>query len=219
VKSVWVERNGNITRGTATAGAVTYLEDTNLIGALGSVDTAWRISIYYGTGTGQIRSVSTADNTTGRVVPTVDWTTAPDSTSKYALWNPSEQTIDWFRDSSLRFDAKEYPDTLHFTSAYTSLYGMRIRIEYVYTPEALTTELSTTAVDSEYIIAKACSILHGQMISDTRYNRELHYGESLRYGEAADDILRRHRVDQPDQTIWIESNGMDYRENNPMNWS
>lgn len=219
VANVWVERNSQALRGTATAGAVGYLTDTGLIGQVGDVDTNWKISVYDGTGSGQIRSVSTANNTTGQITPSSNWTTAPDTTSKYCLWNPTEQIYDWYSVSDVHFDAKEYPDTLYFQSRLSSVYGMRIRLEYIATETGLTAEADTTIVNSEYIIAKAVSILHGQMIGDSRYNRELHYGEHVRYKEQADELLSRYRVDIPDITRWTDNGNTTYDSNDPLGWS
>ena len=218
VSKLWVERNTNTIRGTATSGAVTHLTDTALIGAVADVNTNWKISIYAGTGSGQIRGVTAASNTTGAVTPDSNWTTAPDTTSKYALWNPLEQVYDWFKIENARLDAKEYPDTLYFTSRIPSLYGMRIRIEYLSTPTSLSAEADTTIVNKEFILAKACSILHGQMVGDSRYNRELHYGEHVRYKEQADEILSRFRVSTPDVTLWTEGDQVYDDLENPLNW-
>lgn len=218
VTKLWIERNTNVLRGTATSGSATDLTDTSLIGGISDVDTNWKISIYDGTGSGQIRTVSTADNTTGAITPSSNWTTNPDSTSKYALWNPTEQVYDWFKIESARFDAKEYPDTLYLTSRYPSLYGMRIRIEYLSSVTSLSLEADTTIINKEFIIARACSILHGQMVGDSRYNRELHYGEYVRYKDLADELLSRFRVSTPDVTLWTEDEQVYQDINDPLDW-
>lgn len=218
VRRVWIERVSNTMRGLADSSTNTTLVDASLAGNLGDVNTSWKISIYAGTGTGQLRSVSSANNSTGEVTITSAWTTNPDTTSKYALWNPTEQIFDWFQVVNARFDAKEYPDTLYLYNRLPSLDGMRIRLEYLYTPQALSSESDTTTVNTEFIIAKTCSILHGQMVGDSRYNRELHYGEHVRYKELADELLKRYRIDIPDETLWTEHVSWTEDNLNPLNW-
>jgi hypothetical protein len=95
---------------------------------------------------------------------------------------------------------------------------MRIRIEYLVHPTGLTAETDTTLVPKEYIVARACSILHGQAISDNRFNREMHYAESVRYQQRADEILGRFHPHTLDITVW-EDQDSQYRDTlDPLGW-
>lgn len=211
---VWLERNTNVQRGSpssATASSITVAGQD-----FSQVTSAWKISIYAGTGSGQLHSVSSAAGAVINVTP--NWTVTPDTTSKYALWNPNEQIYDGYRVASLRFDAKEFPDIVYFRTRYPSLYGMRIRFEYISVPASMTAELDTTVVPNEYVIARACSILHGQAIGDNRYNRDMHYAEHIRYKERADEILARFHPHVPDITIWTDFESPYHDMEDPLGW-
>ena len=126
VTQIKVEHNDTAIQGTATSGAVGLLTDTRA--SFGSVVAGWLISIYGGTGAGQLRTVLSATGTA--ITPSVVFTTAPDSTSKYKVWNPNSQTTQWERVVTAGFDAKEYPSVLYLGKSFPASEGLRIRLEY-----------------------------------------------------------------------------------------
>lgn len=212
MSKVFIERPGTVIRGTASAGAATTI---TLESVPTDIDTDWKISIYDGTGKGQIRNyVSNA----GLVVTVSTWTTNPDNTSKYALWDPTEERHAWQQVFALSQDAKEFPDYVRFKSRFTNDYGMRIRLEYLALPSALSADADTTGVPQEYILPKACSILHGQRLSSTRSDRDMHYAEQRRYGDEADAYMIRNAPHIPDTTIPVDGVG-DYSDTeDPLGW-
>jgi len=82
-------------QGTATGGAVGYLDDSSKDWGV-NIWRGCRIVIYSGTGAGQIRNI--ASNTGTRIVPDTNFGTAPDITSQYMIW-PAPISEDEFRDT------------------------------------------------------------------------------------------------------------------------
>jgi hypothetical protein len=216
ISRVYLEQPGNVRRGTlASATSTTFVVEN--AGILSGVDTNWKVSIYAGTGKGQLRDVAGVSSATGTVTA---WTTTPDSTSKYALWNPTEQTYDWYPWDALRMDsAKEFPDYLYFSVRPSDFYGMRIRIEYAALPQELSGETDVTYVPTSYLLPAAIAILHGHKIGDNRADRDLHFGESKRYQEKAENFLIRNAPHRPDSAMLRQSSNFYQPDaNNPLNW-
>lgn len=216
INKIWIENPGNVRRGqTVSGGATTItLESASL---LTDVDTSWMISIYDGTGKGQLRSVASV---LGAQITVTAWSTNPDSTSKYALWDTALETNDWQPFNKVRFDAKEFPSIMYFAVLPWSYLGLRIRIEYSALPVALTTEASTTTVPESYITFAAIAKLHSDRVGDTRADRELHFGESKRFEEMAAQYLLRSTPHRPDRMVFLPSDSI-YQPDaaNPLNWS
>ena len=198
ISKLFIERNDTRIMGTATSGAVGSVTDTTK--TFTTVESGWKLSIYAGTGAGQLRIVSTA---VGSVLsPTVAFSPAPDSTSKYAVWNPSEETSQWENILHVGFDAKEYPTYFYLGRPFPDSLGLRFRLEYSSRPSALTLEASTTVVPKEFIISKALSILFGQKVNDNRADRT-RYANLEEYRRQLAEQYRANRAfNQPDITIW-----------------
>lgn len=222
VTKVWVERATSSLVGTAQASAASYL--TAASGQdISNVDSNWKVSIYAGTGAGQLRSVSTADNTTKRVTPTAVWTTTPDTTSKYRLWDPTSQLVEWARMSAIKFDSAEYPSTMRFVRRYPSCYGLRVRLQCLKRPTALTVEASTTIIPAEYILHKALSILYGTLANDNRYDRQRFSQLEEYHRQYAETYIRKRAFRHPAGTFWQADDrrgigGVDETIGDPLNW-
>jgi hypothetical protein len=217
ISRVYLEQPSSVYRGQLTAAGATTATVENA-GILTGVTSSWKISIYDGTGKGQIRNISSVASAVATV--SVAWTTQPDSTSKYALWNPTEQTYDWYPWDALRYDSsKEFPDYLYFSMRPTDFYGMRIRIEYVALPQELSAEADVTYVPTSYLLPSVVSKLHGQKIGDNRSDRDLHFGEARRYAEMAEGWMIRNAPHRPDVGM-LRQHSNKYQPNaeNPLNW-
>lgn len=217
VAKVFIENRGNIRRGTLVSATSTtfVVENTSILSDV-SPATNWRISIYAGTGAGQIRTVSSVASATGTVTA---WTTTPDSTSKYALWDATEDIQPWSFIDSYRTDAKEFPSTLYLTNRYSSRYGMRIHIEYMSTPSELSLEADTTIIPHRFLVPMAISYLYGNKIADTKVDKEVYYAESERYRQQAERYLINNLPHKPDITMKLPlrpSRGTD--SNDPLDW-
>jgi len=201
ISKVEIERPWNTITGTATSGDVAYLIDTGA--DFSDVNTNYKISIYDGTGAGQVRSVGSVTGTT-QINPSVNFDTAPDSTSKYAVWDATEEELIWYRVLDCKFDRNEYPDTLYLgNSNWSDVYGGRIRLTYATKPSALTTDSATTVVPKEYIIAKAIELLSASKIGNHRSNtRKYQYKEQL-YKERAEDFKALNSTTM-NTTLWQE---------------
>lgn len=216
IHKVWIERPSTVVRGmivSATSNTVTVASGIlppNL------VDT-WMISIYGGTGSGQLRQLTSVNATQAGVT---EWNTTPDSTSKFALWNVSTQLYDWYPWPALRYDStKEFPDTLYFSRRPADFQGLRVRLEYTSLPIELAAETDTTTVPQSYLVPMAISKLHGRKVGDTKVDRELHFAESKRYQELAEAWLMRNAPQHPDTTILSQHSGAYEPDSmNPLNW-
>lgn len=199
ILKIWAELNESKITGTATSGTTSTL--VNSAGPFGSVAAGWLMSIYYGTGAGQLRTVSTASSTS--LTPTVNWTTAPDSTSKYAVWNPDEQTVHWEQVLSASFDAKEYPSYIYLNKQFSDSFGLRMRLEYTHKPTAMTSDASVTAVPMEFLISKTLSILFGQKVNDNRADRARYTTLEEYRRQLAEQYRQVRSFQQPDATVWL----------------
>lgn len=217
IHKVWLEQTGSVKRGTLVSATSTTFVVENASN-LADVDSNWKVSIYAGTGSGQIRSVSSVAGATGTVTA---WTTTPDSTSKYTLWNPSDQINDWYPWNSLRYDStKEFPDLLYFSRRPNDFLGLRIRLEYSAYPNELAAEADTTPIPQSYIVPAAISKLHGKKVGNNKVDRELHFAESRRYGDMANEWLIRNAPHRPDNNILSQYSGAYQPDaSNPLNWS
>lgn len=214
IQQIWLENSTNNRQGTVASATSTTLVDT---GQFPDVTSNWKVSIYKGTGSGQLRSVisSTDDELT-----VAAWDTTPDTTSKYLIWDPTEQLYDLNPISEYRTDAPEFPDTLLFQRRYPSRYGQRIRIIYTAVSGSLSAEDDTTIVPPEFIINRAASILHAQLSGDNKFDREFHYSESLRFDDLAVSFMEGNAPRQPNQII-TSRNAQPFtsQEVDPLDWS
>jgi hypothetical protein len=195
VNKVFIENPGSYVTGVATAGGATSITVQSVPS---DITTSWKISIYAGTGAGQIRNYA---SNVGNVITVTAWTTQPDSTSKYAMWDPTEELYPWTQIRAVASDGKEFPDVIRFAQLMPQFYGMRIRIEYLALPQELSSDTDTTIVPKDYIVNKAISILHGQSIGDTHADRDLHFAEQQRYEKMADLFIARYAPHDPASQI------------------
>jgi hypothetical protein len=213
ISKIWIEGSTSTLRGDVESSTATTLTDA---GSFASVTSDWKVSIYNGTGKGQIRAISSSTDDTLTVAA---WDTNPDSTSMYAVWDPTEQINDWTLISGYHLDSPEFPSSVYFTENYPSRYGMRIRIEYLAVPGELSAETDTTIVPKEYLINKSAAFLHSQMSGDLRYDRDFHFSESIRFDEMATNYLNMSAPHIPSQTITTASDAGTYAaDDDPFNW-
>ncbi len=216
INKIWVENIQNAQRGAVVSSTNTSI---TLDAVPSDLTTTWRVSIYAGTGAGQSRQATSTP--TGNTFSVSTWTTNPDSTSKYVLFNQAEELTTWRPFNDFHQDTEEFPDTIYLNKLYTSYYGMRLRIEMLAVSQELTTEAGTTNVPSEYIKAKACSILHGQAMSNTKADKDMHYAEYKRYGEEADAYIARSAPHTPGVRFRAGITTHTYQNDNldPLGWS
>lgn len=212
----WAEKPSILIRGQAASGGASSLTISEASTTLSGVSAGYLISIYAGTGMNQVRIVSTV---AGQQVNTsVAWTTAPDSTSKYAIWNPNQQRYDWNRLDIFYTDSDEFPDTLSLRTRLPYYYGMRMRLEYLYVGAELATDADTTVVPKEFVVDMACAILHGNKLGDTKVDRDLHFAENKRYSDMAQAYILNNAPRMPSSTI-PSSEASTFMDNeDPLDW-
>ena len=217
IQKIWLENPTSVQRGnivSATATSATLPAGT----APDNLNDTWMISIYAGTGRGQLRSLTSTDGNS--VVGVATWDTNPDSSSKFALWNTTQQTQDWRPWTAVRYDSmKDFPDTLYFSRRPVDYQGLRVRLEYVSLPAELSAEVDTTVIPDSYLIPAAISILHSRKVKDTKVDRELHFAESKRYQEMADAWMVRNAPHRPDSNLLDQAYlGYQPDSTDPLNW-
>lgn len=190
LNKIYVEYPNGI-RFTASAGAGTTITAPSDVD-LTEVTSSWFVTIYGGTGQGQVRAVSSV---AGQVITVTTWGTNPDSTSKAVVFDPNKSS--WYPFHNYHLSSMEYPQYVRFTHQYPSYLGGRIRYEYLGVSSELSTEASTTIIPEEYLINKVCSLLHGQVLNGTKSDKEAHYAEFKRYQEEADSFLIRNAPHAP----------------------
>jgi hypothetical protein len=186
---------------------------------LTSVVAGWIVTVYDGTGAGQVKTVSAV---AGQQISTgvVAWTTTPDTTSKVMVFDPNLSS--WYPMHNFHTDALEYPQYVRFSNRRPDYDGGRFRFEYLGVSSALSTEASTTSIPEEYLVNKVCSILHGQVLNGTKADKEAHYAEFKRYQEEADAFLIRNAPHAP--SIFLKNpdgrvNGFSAVREDPLGWN
>lgn len=201
----WFIREIEIERVTSLKGEADSSTNTTLVDAasdFSNVAVGWLISIYDGTGRGQLRTVLSVSGT--EITVSAVWTTNPDTTSKFTVWDPNDQDIKWYQVFAASFDTSEYPSTLYLTQKYPALHGMRIRLKYLALPGELSADADTTVVPEGYLIPKIASILYGRKMADNRSDRQKNQALASQYWEMAEQYLKGHAWIVPSTTIWLE---------------
>jgi hypothetical protein len=201
ISEVYIERPYDSITGTATSGAATSLTDTSA--DFSDATTSHYISIYDGTGTGQLRACTTGTSA-GVINIGVAWTTNPDSTSKYRFWDSREQRDRWYRVTSAHFDKLEYPSVLYLSKLYYGDYGARIKLVYATDALEMDDDADTTTVPKEFVIYKAIEFLASSRVSNTKADRERFAVLEQTYSAKA-EIYRQKHANRMDTTMWQES--------------
>lgn len=217
--SVWFEDVSSELTGRADSATSTTVEVNSWAGQLTNADTTWWVSIYNGTGRGQVRRFVSSDNDSGTITVSA-WATTPDTSSKLKAWNGDSQVLDWKPLTAGRTDVREYPDYFRFTHLYPAAEGRRIRMLYLATPGALTEDSSTTVVNQDYITHKSLSILHDSLVGDNRFNQNKHANLAEYHDQLASGILRDFMRRLPQRRLMQPTHpgGRLPPWDNPMGW-
>lgn len=196
IRQIYLEEGSQYSyTGTATAGASDYL-DTTLEFSPSDI-SGYHLSIYDGTGAGQLRTIDTYTASTGRIVPTEDFTTSPATDSKFRVWSSSEQLMPWTPLTTVKIDQEEFPTKLWIDSGLDSWNGYRLRIVHLSLPLALSSDTDETAVPRDFVCHKALSYLHDRMIGLTSADKALHGDAS----ELHDQIAELYKQKNPRRAI------------------
>lgn len=221
--SIWIEKSRNAITGMATGGDSTQIEDTDMDSPDTTADTDWFVSIYAGTGVGQLREVSSVDSD-GIISLSEDLATNPDTTSEYALWDVAkgEQEDEWEKLTALNLDRLEYPDWMYLTKTYPEAEGMRFRLRYVAASPTLSADTDEVYIPREYIWYKALSILFASVTIDIGVDRSAYAGLSDYFGQKADKYAAEHGRPMPPMDLWMEEDVSGYTgagdQIDPLGW-
>jgi hypothetical protein len=219
LNKVFIENRANIQRGVIVSSTndTFTVENSTVMSAITSNYSNWRISIYDGTGRGQIRTLSSVSGAQGTI--SAVWTTNPDTSSKYSIWDTTDDIRSWLMMDNFRLDSKEFPNTLHFSTRLQSHYGMRIHLEYLTKPGELSTEASTTIVPDGFLIPRAISYLYGTVVSDSKSDTDMNRSESERYKMQSNEYISQNAPHKPDYTMKIPlGNRALGNQDDPLDW-
>src|SRR3990167_5802431 len=219
IYNIWVELPSSVIRGTATAGAATTLTDTAHNFVTDGAAATWKVSIYDGTGAGQVRTISSVSGSQ-LTIPT--WTTNPDSTSKYCIWNPSEQYQDWKQILGVRFDRQEFPSKMYLHARYESYAGMRLRFQYSYKPSDMTDDDDTTPVLPEFIVPWAMKELYEMRTDSSRVDRPHYVSKTERLRVEAEQARASSEMHEPAMSLFMydaPDGGYGGSLDDPMGWN
>jgi hypothetical protein len=216
ISRVYGEKPSILIRGAVASATTSSIVISEAATSLSDVTGDFMVSIYAGTGQNQVRNILSVVGTTVNIHTT--WAITPDSTSKYAIWNPNKQRYDWERIDIYYTDSPEYPDALKLRTRLPYYYGMRMMIEYQHVDTDLLTDLDDTMIPLEYILPKTCAILHGQKLKDTKVDRDLHYAEYQRQNGLADDYMARNAPRMPSQTLLSSESSTFMDMEDPLGW-
>jgi hypothetical protein len=231
VKRVWslrkvrIEQAGNSITGLTTSASVVGSHVQLVQTAMFKTNdqyNGYKISIYDGTGAGQVGDVvDTVATGTYITVLATQFATTPDSTSKFRLWLPSEQLSDTWPLANWRTDSPEFPDYLILNKLEPSFYGMRMYLYYTHVPTELTADADTTVVPKEFIVNQALAYLHESMMGDNRSDANRHANIAQVYRNLATEYRERFGTRQPATMVQVEDNlpyGAHADYINPLGW-
>ncbi len=131
ISRIYIEPIWLFLSGQASSGTTSTLVDSSRTFTLDTTKT-YEAAIYYGTGAGQVRTVtvSTSNGTTHLDV-TPNWTTIPDSTSQYVIKNTLDVDKPWLGPvTRIRLDTADNPTAIEILDGMTGYWGARSKIEY-----------------------------------------------------------------------------------------
>jgi len=157
----------------------------------------YHLSIYSGTGSGQLRTISDCTATDGKLIVSEAFDTTPATDSKFKVWSSSEQLATWTPLRTVLPDKEEFPTKIWIDSGLSRWNGYRIRLVYLSLPEELTADSDITYVPKDFVCHKALSYLHDRMIGLTDADKALHGDAS----ELHDQIAELYRQKNPSRSI------------------
>jgi hypothetical protein len=200
------------------------LDDTTASNGLDTdADSDWFVSIYAGTGRGQLREVSSVSSD-DRITPAEEFVTNPDTTSKYCLWptGGGDEYENWHKITAYKLDRLEYPDKLYLTRNFPSAEGLRFRLNYVAAPSDLDADTDVTYAPREYVVYKALSLLYDSLVGHSRADRSTYAGQAQYFDELAAGYLADNQRDIPAQNLRVEEDVGGYGamgdQEDPLGW-
>ena len=223
IKSIWIERvssGGSFVQDTAST--TTSIVNTDAGFSAAGVDATWFLSVYAGSGVGQLLTPTGAASS--NAIPVAAPTVALDTSSQIRYWNAGKEVFRWDELSAIDFDAKDYPNKMRLRHRMPTFQGLRFRIQYIGQPQGLTGDTASgTVIPKKYI-------KHFAMAKLLRGRARSKPGEIEKYAslaaqdqQDADRYKVEHSFDMPDQTRWTEDDvskehGDYFEVDNPLNW-
>ena len=219
ISEIYIERPYGSMTGQVESSTNDTLTDSDA--DFSGVNANYKVSIYDGTNAGKVYDVLSGTSSGVLTLDSDTWDTNPDTTSKYRVWDPTDQRDEWFQVTSVDLNNMEYPDTIRFRNPYERLWGARIRLVYSTDPLELTTDASTTIVPQEFVIYKAISYLAGSRTWGRTADREK-YAVLEQTMNAKAEAFRNKMAFRMDTTLWqgvdVSNPGTRTLDGNPLGW-
>lgn len=206
VLRMWIGQQSTLARGTATAGGGSTLTDSGQAWTTNAF-ASQKLSIVWGTGKGQIRTISS--NTGTVLTVSAAWTTQPSTDSVYMIWENLRQPYDWMDLIAVRFDRPEYPTTFYLPMTFSAWEGLPIRVEYLYKPPAFAgataalLDADTTPVPAGYLYPKAMAYLHALRTEiGATVDRQRHMDSMVAWETVAENYKQNEGWRAPQSTVW-----------------
>ena len=205
VLQILAETVVNSVRGNVVTSSLNGSVDDLTIADVSGIDTNWRVSYYYNTGSGQQFGITAVDTATNILTLDATATTSPDTSTWFRCWDPTEQRTDWYPMLSVKFDAPEHPSWMEFQGEPSASWGLRYRVIYIAQPAELSADTDTTTVPQYFVKNKTLAFLHDSMVGDNRADARAHSSIAEHYDQLARDYALRNPRRLPDGTVWTES--------------
>lgn len=167
----------------------------------------YEVSVYYGTGAGQSRTIVSGDSGVNGFFVTSPWTTALDSTSEFCVKNISDQSYNWQGPIvRYRVDSPEAPSMIALHWDATEYWGAKLRLIYAYEIEDLTAESSTVpAQASDFLVHMAAYHLWlGNIGRGPQFETKTAEKLAQQNRQDAEELRERNRMKRLTGTIRIE---------------
>lgn len=139
---------------------------------------------------------------------------------EFLLFDSDDQDHSWYPLKHIRYVPKEWPNSLYIGTNISSYLGYRMKLLYSSAPTQLTADTDTTTVPSEYIMLSAMATLFSSRMNDNRVDRQMYASLSADYKQQSEIYKMRNMFRGMDTEIWMEtSDGNEFYQDNPMNWS
>lgn len=167
----------------------------------------YEVSVYYGTGAGQSRTIVAGDSGVNGFFVTQPWTTALDSTSEFCVKNISDQAYNW-QGPIIRYrvDSPESPTMLALHWDATEYWGAKLRIIFATEIDELRYEADTVPDQcADFLIHMAAYHLWlGNIGRGPQFETKTAEKLAQQNKQDAEELRERNRMKRLNGTVRLE---------------